>query len=352
LRNTGTVHDRIYTVLPGATAGARDIRLALASRAYQSNNVRLVEHDLSGCSHLVSTRHGLFAISRQALRLVAHGLFYGLTLRPGGGDGGSVYAFEAGDRPRSPSARGRIVRFRKEGDRFVKAEVIATGLDNGCHQIDFVGDRLCVVDTYRQRVLRFDPDERAPAVLHPIPGAPAGDWANGYAHVNSIVADRDTILLMLHNGADRTGRTSEIARLNGDWRLVERIPVDGLGCHNIAVLEDGTLLACGSIEGGLISPGGPRIPVGALMTRGLSVGATEIAVGGSAFAARAARDAAGDEGDGAVFFLDRDYRPLCRIAMPAPVMEVRRLDGQDRGLSAYLARRPGGSATARGGADA
>lgn len=324
--------------MPGVLAGIREIRIALATRAYSSGSVRLVEHDLSGCSHLVATRHGLFAIDRRAPRLIAHGLFFGLTLRPEEGGGGDIYAFEAGDRPRSPSARGRIVRFHREGDRFASAEVIATGLDNGCHQIDFVGDEICVVDTYHQRILRFHPDGGAPTVLHPIPGASASDWANGYAHINSIVANHDDIFLMLHNGADRTGRASEIARLDGDWRLVERIPIDGLGCHNIAVLEDGTLLACGSIEGGLISPGGTRVLVGGLMTRGLSVAAAEIAVGGSAFASREARDAARHEGHGAVFFLDRTYCPLGRVAMPAPVMEVRRLDGRDRGLSAHLAR--------------
>jgi hypothetical protein len=342
-RNTDDVDDVSRPVLPGVTASARDIRIALAMRAYLAGSVRLVDHDLSGCSHLVATRHGLFAVDRQTPRLIAHGLFYGLTLREGAGAGdGSVYAFEAGDRPRSSSACGRIVRFHREGDRFAAAEVIATGLDNGCHQIDFVGDRLCVVDTYRQRILCLDPAGDAATVLRPIPGAPAGDWENGYAHVNSIVAHRDDILLMLHNGADRTGRPSEIARLDRDWRLVERIPIDGLGCHNVAVLEDGTLLACGSIEGGLVGPNGSRVPVGGLMTRGLSVGATEVAVGGSAFASREARDKLGEEGEGAVFFLDRDYRPLGRIDMPAPVMEVRRLDGLDRGLSAHLARHPGG----------
>lgn len=304
------------------------IRAALATQAYRSGVVRLVDPDLSGCTHLVATRHGLFATDGCDLRRVAHGFFYGITVRDD-----AIYVFEAGDWPRSPTRRGRIVRFRRVGERIAAVDVLATGLDNGCHQIDLIDDRLCVLDTYHQRVLRFAVDGGVPETLCPIGPARDGDWAGGYVHVNSLIAYDDAILLLLHNGADRTGRASEIARLTRDWRLVDRTPLDGLGCHNLALLENGAVLTCGSFAGDLVATDGLKVPVCDMMTRGLSVDAGGIVVGGSAFADRAVRDTAG----GALVFLDRAYRPLGRIAVPGPVTEVRRIDGQDRSLSPYLA---------------
>lgn len=305
------------------------LRIALAAEAYRAHVVRLVEPDLSGCSHVVATRHGLFATDGRDLRRIAHGFFYGITILPD-----AILAFEAGDRPRARTARGRIVRFRHAGGRIVHTDILATGLDNGCHQIDMIDGRLCVADTYNQRILRFAGDgEGAPEILRPLPAADANDWAGGYAHVNSLIAHGDEVLLLLHNGADRTGRRSEIARLTRDWRLIERVPIDGLGCHGFAILADGAVLTCGSFAGALVSSDGRTVKVCDMMTRGLSVSDEGVVVGGSAFAARDARDAAA----GALFFLDRDYRLGPRVPVPAPVMEIRRIDGRDRSLSAFAA---------------
>lgn len=302
------------------------IRLALAGEAYRSDTVRLVEPELAGCSHLVATRHGLFATDGHDLRLIAYGLFYGLTVA-----GDDILAFEACDRPRHTTARGRIVRFRRSGTRIVGTRVLARGLDNGCHQIDLIHGALCVVDTYNQRVLRFALEGGEPEALYPLPRAAANDWAGGYVHLNSLIADGDEILLLLHNGADKTGRPSAIARFDRAWRRTGTIPLDGLGCHSFARLEDGAILSCGSFAGELIATDGLRVAVCDLMTRGLSVDDQRVAVGGSAFADRDSRD----DALGALFFLDRDYRLLSRVDMPAPVMEIRRIDGRDRSLSGY-----------------
>ncbi len=308
--------------------GEATIRAALAMQAYRSGVVRLVDPDLSGCTHLVATRHGLFATDGRDLRRIAHGFFYGITILHD-----AILVFEAGDWPRSPTRRGRIVRFRRKGDRIVGSDILATGLDNGCHQIDVIDDRLYVLDTYSQRVLSFALDGGVPEEIYPLGEASDGDWAGGYAHVNSLIAHGDAILLLLHNGANRTGRTSEIARLTRDWQLVDRVAVDGLGCHGFAVLEDGAVLTCGSFAGELIATDGLKVSVFDMMTRGLSVDAGGIVVGGSAFAERSARDTAG----GALVFLDRAYRRIGRLAVPGPVTEVRRIDGRDRSLSRYLA---------------
>lgn len=304
------------------------LRSALATRAYSANTVRLADPDLSGATHVLATRDGLFATDGAALRRIAYGMFYGIAIEPH-----AILAFEACDRPREPTARGRIVRLPYAYGRITGAEILATGLDNGCHQIDLIDGRLCVTDTYRQRVLRFTREGGAPETLSPLPPAATNDWAGGYAHVNSLIARGQDILLLLHNGADHTGRPSQVLRLTRDWRPVGRVPLAGHGCHGLAVLEDDTVLSCGSLAGELVSTDGRRVKICDMMTRGLSVGDDGVVVGGSAFAGRAARDTAA----GALFFLDRDYRLQARLAVPAPVMEVRRLDGRDRSLSAHLA---------------
>ena len=297
-------------------------------RAYRSNNIRLVDTDLSGCDRLVATSRGLFAIGRQMTRLLAYGAFYGLAVCDD-----QMFAFEACDYPHDMSFRGRLIRLRREGDRIVAADVIATGLDNGCHQIDIIDDRLCVTDTYNQRILLYPVEGGDPEIRQPITGGRDGDWAQGYAHINSIIARDDHILLLLHNGAIKTGRPSEIAWLDRDWRLIERMPLDGLGCHSLAVLEDGAILTCGSYAGEMISTAGVKVPVCDMMTRGLSVDADTIVVGGSVLADRKTRQ----DAPGAVFFLDRSYRLLGSLAVPTAPMEIRRIDGRDRSLSRHVA---------------
>lgn len=306
----------------------RRIRIALAAQAYAAGEIRMASYDLAGCDHLVATRHGLFVVNRTERRLIAYGLFYGITIAED-----AIYAFEACGQPRDRTNRGRIVRFRRAGDTIVAAEVWADGLDNGCHQLDFIGDRLLILDTYLQRIATYRRDGGAIEYLQPVPLRPDGDWAQGYVHHNSILAYRDEIMLLFHNGADATGKPSEIAVFDPDWRLLRRTPLAGLGCHSLAVLEDGTVLSCGSMAGELIGTDGLKVKICDMMTRGLSVDDTQIVVGGSAFSERELRDEAG----GAIVFLDRSYRTLATLPMPAPPMEIRRIDGRDRSLSSYLA---------------
>jgi hypothetical protein len=307
----------------------RDVRVALAGRAYRSRTVRLATRDLAGCSHIVGTRHGLFATDGGSVRLIAYGMFFGITVRDE-----LIFAFEACDRPRSRTPRGRIVRFRRDGMTIVAADVIAEGLDTGCHQIDIIDGRLCVIDTYNQRVLRLALAGGEPETLFPLPPARFDDWVGGYVHLNALIAHGDEILLMLHNGAGKTGRPSEVARLSRDWRLIARTTLDGLGCHNFAILENGSVLMCGSMAGELISTDGLKIGVTEMLTRGLSVDDAGIVVGGSRIVDRASRDAA----EGALFFLDRNYGPVRSVPIPSLPMEIRRIDGRDRSLSDHLAR--------------
>src|SRR5579862_639314 len=97
------------------------LSLALADAAYRANEVRVVRTDLQGFSHIVASRQGLFAVNETAHCLVAHGIFFGITLR-----GDDIYVFEACDRPRRRTRRGRIIRLKRHGDRIVGSDVFAT----------------------------------------------------------------------------------------------------------------------------------------------------------------------------------------------------------------------------------
>lgn len=316
------------TAAPRALAPAKTLSRALAAQAYATDEVRLVEHDLEGCDYLVSTRGGLFGLGSGDLRRIAWGHFFGLTF-----DGDDVLAFEACDKPSAPSRRGRILRLRRRKNRIVSADVVVKGLDNGCHQIDLIDDALVVVDTYSQRILEIDLASSGITEHRPLGDPGSRAWACGYAHANALIAVGDLRLLLLHNGADHTGRPSELAVLDARWQLRARRPLAGAGCHDLALLENGRLLSCGSFAGELIHDDGARLKVSDLMTRGLAVGAHEVAVGGSPFAARDRRDAL----EGEIRLLDRDFRLRRRVRLPAPPVAIRRLDGRDLTLSRHIA---------------
>ena len=309
---------------------AERIALALAHAAYDARIVRLVRHDLTGMTHLVATRGGLFAVNEAGYVRIAHGSFFGLTLREG-----SIFAFEASDLAGLSTRRGRIVRFDRVGEQISQASVVADDLDNGCHQIDFLDGRLTVLDTQNQRVLRFGAGEAGYETLYPLPPMGKRAWSQGYVHINSLLQVEDRILLLLHNGFTYTGKASEVAIFDLDWRERERWPLPGHNCHNLAVLEDGTLLSCGSAAGEIIGLDGPLAKISTMMTRGLSVGAGSIVVGASKFSARADRHAV----PGTVTFLGRDSAIRAVVELPAAPTDIRRLDGEDLGLSGFAAGR-------------
>lgn len=305
---------------------AEKIARALAQAAYETRSVRLVPHDLTEMSHLVATRSGLFAVNEQRYVLIAHGSFYGLSLR-----GDSILAFEACDLAGLPTQRGRIVALERTGKRIAAARVVVDGLDNGCHQIDFIDGRLAILDSQQQRVLLLNLEGAAPEPIYPLGVLAERAWSKGYVHINSLAQIGDHILLLLHNGAAYTGRPSEVAVFDLRWREIGRWQLPGEGCHNLVVLEDGRVLSCGSAAGEIIDRDGALAKLSDRMTRGLSVDANTIVVGASKFSARRGRETTA----GAVLFLDRDYRVRSTIELPGAPTEIRRLDGRDLGLSSF-----------------
>lgn len=312
--------------------------LMLAAAAYRKDEVRLASDDLDDCEWLVASRQGLFALGSQGARLLAYGFFFGIAL-----DESAIFLFEACDAPASSTRMGRIVRLTIGGRRIVRADVVARCLDNGCHQIDLVGDHLCVIDTYNQQLVLFDRDFRQTSVLSPLPVARATNWGEGYLHCNSLLALPDSVLLLAHNGGRATNKPSEVIQFDRDWAIVDRGTLPGLGCHNIAVIEDGTILSCGSVAGELVTMTGPVAAISTRMTRGLAVGRHNIAVGASDFSVRRKRLFV----PGTVTILDRAYGRLCDHEIPGAPTDIRRLDQIDFGQSAFVSATMAGSVRPR-----
>lgn len=215
---------------------------------------------------LVATRHGLYAARPEERQLIAYGQYYGITVADG-----ANYAFEVCGQPRKRESLGRIICLRRNDGQISSAEVIARDLGSGCHQIDLIDGSLYVTDTYNQRLLRLEADGSGLETIYPF-ALPDPETGRGYAHVNSLLAFGDHFYLLKPNNSLLSGINSEVAVFDRQWVLVETLPLAGQGCHNLAFLDDGSLISCGSMAGEIIGPGHAAIKICDRMTRGLSVG--------------------------------------------------------------------------------
>lgn len=286
------------------------IRTALARESYREDAFRLVAPDLGSARWLVSTQNGLFAVGDGHAHLVAHGWFFGLARR-----GDRVFLFENCARRNRAEPLGRLVALTIAGGFLSDPVVIAKGLDASCHQIAFVDELLCVLDTANQCVLRFTDSGKAVDVMRPVPPARAGDASGTYMHLNSIAALPDGIALLAHNGARTPSCGSELIMLDRDWREVGRTLLPEAGCHDIVRDADGSLWHCASMRGDIICADGRRFAVAPeRMSRGLAIGEDRIAVGAATFGPRTERDVL----PGSVIMLDRSMRPVGEVALNGP----------------------------------
>lgn len=276
-----------------------------------------------GPDYIVASREGLYVVNHVGWRCVADGCFFGVTVQ-----GAHVYCFKtvphenAASEPRA----GQIVRYRRSAaGSFSGPEVLVTGLDHNCHQIDFFDGSFYVVDTRGQSLIELDDNWRCVDVHQILP--PAEEGSAGYAHLNSFLGCDDVIYVMLHNF--RRGLPSEIIEFDRRYRVRRTITLSLSACHDIVRLENGQFLFCESHQGRLSCDDGSSYQIDNLLTRGLAVGADEIAVGSSLYGKRLARDLL----PGFVTFLDRSYRRIGRLHLPAAPTQIRRLDGFDLSLS-------------------
>lgn len=286
----------------------RSIRAALAGQAYAADHVRICDPDLRGVECLAASRNGLFAIDRDGARRIAYGFFFGLRRH-----GDMLFVFEACDVPVRQTRKGRLVRLTLNAGQIERAEVIARGLDNQCHQLAVIDERICLVDTAGQAILRFTLDGAPVDVRRPFPAAARDDTNGRYHHINSIARVRGQVAILLHNGTSVPRRPSELAWLDDDWRVIRREALSGHCCHDILEDDQGRLWHSGSLAGEVLGSAGPPVRVSDRMTRGLAWGRQGLIVGTSLFGERHVRaDLAGS-----VIFLDSALRKLDEVELPA-----------------------------------
>jgi hypothetical protein len=292
------------------------------------HGLRVTRPDARGYTHVIASRAGLFVASRSSWKRVLSGRFFGATVKDG-----AIYCFQA----RSRSGRtdtGRILRLQLEDGRITGSRVVATGFDDECHQIDFIGETLHVVDCANARILQVQPGRGEWTAHYPL-GRLDRQTAMSECHMNSLAGRPDgTMWLLLHNMAKRH---SEVLVLDRAFSIVRRFSVDAGSAHNIVFTDDDAdYLIADSYGGRLISARGVVIDDtdGLAVVRGISLGHDVCVVGESFFVTREARQTVG----GRIHAYDRrTWARLWTLTLPAAPTEIRRLDGCDLSISNYLA---------------
>ena len=262
--------------------------------------------------YLLASRQGLYQVSRAGARLLRPGRFFGVVVQAG-----AVFAFlDRAAGGEGDERSGCIVRFARQDDGTLgEPQVLVENLDHNCHQIDYFDGAFFIVDTLHQAIREYDPGWRPVARHQLLPEA----VRNGpdHAHVNSIAGDAHTVRVLLHNGP--RGLPSEIVEYDRAFRERSRRALPCEGCHDIMPLEDGRVLTCLSPRGEIMLDDGQTFAIDDYWTRGIAVTPSEIAVGSSLYGARVLRAIL----PGFVTFLDRDFRQVHRIYVPAAPTQLR-----------------------------
>ena len=110
--------------------------------------------------YLVATKRGLYLIKNKRLYLLRNGDFYGITFH-----GDTIFVFER------IGTRGRLISFSNDtgdGRGFTDCRVLLRGLSYGCHQIDWIHNRLYITDTHNNRIIEFEPKTKLLRSYYPL----------------------------------------------------------------------------------------------------------------------------------------------------------------------------------------
>ena len=274
---------------------------------------------------MAGTSKGLLYYDGNCVHKIMDGPVYGISKYVD-----HVYALQRLDK------KARIIKFKysqilKEMEQTV-FEVLIDDLSIGVHQIDFIGDRLFVCDTYNNRILIYRSNGTLVQVWHP-----SGELANhdiyslNYKHYNSVYCDFDYLYIVAHNDTKKSGRKSEIHIVDffGDFQSVERQSINAICAHNYMKWR-GKSCWCDSLRGALFVDGKSVLRENEIVTRGLAANDEYIFVGGSNIAFGESRL----NGDGTIFCLDQHYEKINTIKINncGAVSEIRLME-KDYGLS-------------------
>ena len=296
---------------------------------YRMNRVGLLSRDLRDFSHIVASREGLYAINRNTHRKIMRGQFFGITV-----SGSDILCFQANGSIGSTENRGRIIKLRVENSRIVGSSVCIRGLDDGCHQIDVLGNRLIIVDCYNAAILETDSNISKISKTHFPLGQLERDVAKSKIHMNSFYAvSDDEYWLLLHNKGNR----SVVVRLNTLFEEVGRFTLDACWAHNIVTTNDDNRYAVADSHGSrLIGANGTICRTNGMLTRGISLSESECVIGESEFATQFFRRFV----PGRVYFYEpATWKRREVLELPAAPTDIRRIDGEDYGLSNFNLRK-------------
>jgi hypothetical protein len=269
--------------------------------------------------YIIATKNGLYILRNGNLYLLRSGSYYGVTL-----SGKKILVFER------LGEIGRVISttIHSNGKIGPKGESVLFNLSGGCHQIDFIDEKLFITDTYNNRIYSIG-SESEHIAYYPRGKLRHGRKSENYAHMNSIFFHNGQYYVYCHNETTKTGRKSEIMVSRDLKKIDKMIPLKDENGHNIAIVND-RIYHCDSMNGTLSVNNKPVFHTDSF-TRGLSISTDSILLGGSDFAKREDRDKSG----GSLFFLDTEYNLITSAKLPGMVQEIRRLDEPDLGLSMF-----------------
>lgn len=269
-------------------------------------------------SLLIATPTGILLYRRGVLRRILRGRFYGIS--------------RSQDRWCAYHGTGQIVSFELRQDGVADLQCLVSPLHLYCHQIDFCGEFLFVVDTNHNRLIRFPrqlPQDRSARHAYPNGRVWRGRRSPNYCHMNSVLSDGETTLVVLHNQTGKTGKKSELIRLDSNLNVTGRRTLNAGAAHNVVAL-DGRIGYCDSLAGEFVH-GEKRLSLGPF-TRGVAITEDAIFIGGSEFGNRKQREGSA----GFVYCCPRDASSVTstmQIPQVDGVCEVRLVDTRDSGSS-------------------
>ena len=270
---------------------------------------------------LIGCTNGLFLYCKGNLYRLAKGKFYGITVHQG-----RWYAYRKVDR-----YIGQILSFCFKEDDIADLRLERSFLPRTIHQIDVIENELYVIDTLNS-VLKYS---FAPKGLQKVKKIQVngslkdGKNSPNYCHVNSIFHDGHNMYLMYHNTTSKTGKLSQIALFDTEFKERDILEVNGHDAHNISKWGD-SLIYCDSGHRSLVW--GDRVVEVDKMTRGLAISCDLVLLGGSAFAQRKDRQ----QTTGKIYFLSTrslELNGTMEIPASGQIQEIRFVDRPDYGLS-------------------
>lgn len=294
-------------------------------------NINFIDYETKGpslpISFFIATNHGLLQYEDGKLKKTLAGKgFYGITKNDN-----KWYAFH------KTGKHGRIISFSFYNGVAIDIKSVIWGLSRGVHQIDFIGERLFITDTYNNSILYCEISKDVGCAFwrkitkrtYPNGQLRNGRASENYNHFNSIFCDKQCIYLVAHNETYKTKKKSQIFKLDKNLKVIGLEKIEGSNCHNIYV-ENGKNMVCKSIEGE-IELNENTIFSCDKFTRGISVSRDYYIFGGSDIVLDRTKR---NNSNGCIYITNKHFELISKITIKgAQINEIRRIDCDDWGLS-------------------